>query len=64
LAEKFLKVKVSLYSDTGRQRGRIQGWRENFDRYGILIRMIQEQLDDEIRFLGYEEAEASDASDA
>lgn len=64
LAEKFLKVKVSLYSDTGRQRGRIQGWRDNFDRYGILIRMIQEQLADEIRFLGYEEADAPDTSQA
>lgn len=55
LSKKFLKVKVSLYSDTGRQRARLQGWRENQERYGILLGMIQEQLAGEIRILGYEE---------
>ncbi len=54
LAEKFLQIKVSLYSDTGRQRARVQGWRENLERYGALIAMVQEQLKDEIRILGYE----------
>ncbi|OQB43465.1 MAG: Sulfotransferase domain protein [Candidatus Hydrogenedentes bacterium ADurb.Bin179] len=54
LAEKFLGVRVSLYSDTGRPRARIQGWRENMDRYGILLRQIREQLSEEIVALGYE----------
>lgn len=54
LAEKFLQIKVSLYSDTGRQRARAQGWRENLERYGVLIAMVQEQLKDEIEILGYE----------
>ena len=55
LSEKFLKVKVSLYSDTGRQRAKLQGWRENQERYGTLLGMVQEQLAEEIRILGYEE---------
>lgn len=54
LQEKFLRVKVSQYSDTGRARARIQGWRDNQDRYGVLIDMIQEQLAEEIQILGYE----------
>ncbi len=60
LAEKFLRVKVSLYSDTGRPRARIQGWRENLERYGALIEQVQDQLHDEIRLLGYETADDSD----
>lgn len=54
LSGKFLKVKVSLYSDTGRQRARLQGWRENQQRYGTLLDMVQEQLAEEIRRLGYD----------
>lgn len=63
LAEKFLRVKVSLYSDTGRPRAQIQGWRKNLERYGTLLQMVQEELAEEIRLLGYEEAEASDTTD-
>lgn len=64
LADKFLKVKVSLYSDTGRARARTAGWRENMERYGVLIQMIQEQLSEEIQLLGYKEVEASDTTEA
>ncbi len=53
LAEKFLQIKVSLYSDTGRPRALVQGWRENMERYGPLIAMVEEQLADEIQILGY-----------
>lgn len=63
LAEKFLRVKVSLYSDTGRPRAQIQGWRKNLERYGTLLQMVHEELAEEIRCLGYEEADASDTSE-
>ncbi len=49
-----LRVKVSLYSNDGRQRGRAGGWQDNKTQYSTLLEYVHRYFLSEIRYLGYE----------
>ena len=55
LNAEFIRLKVSQYSDSKRQRGIAYGWREpeNQELYLPLIEQVNELLTEEIEFLGY-----------
>lgn len=53
LAEAFLGVKVSLYSEGKRARGIAGGWRQNYATYKALIDSVNAKLAGEIETLGY-----------
>ena len=55
LNPEFIRLKVSLYSDSKRQRGIAYGWRqpENQELYLPLIEQVNDLLAEEIEFLGY-----------
>ena len=65
VAESFLDVKVSLYSDKRSKRGQAMGWRSSQEKYAVLLEGVHRLLADEIDSLGYGEITvASDVSDS
>ena len=54
LASEFLEVKVSQYSQEKRARARAGGWKEDYAAYKTLVDAVNEELNEEIKILGYE----------
>ena len=53
VAEGFLDVRVSQYSEERRERGSVHSWRNHRKEYSVLLGGVERLLGGEIEMLGY-----------